>query len=82
MQQFTGIPTYYTQMGAITDSYHIAFGFYFPLILGAVQVIAALLSICYLHKIKRRKMVLSGNFILAICDIGMGVVFLFNDEYI
>lgn len=81
MHQFTGVFACLAQMGFVTSTFNNSFGDYVPFMMGSVQVITALFSITYLYRVKRRKMVLSGNLGMSLCCFGIGIGFVLINSY-
>lgn len=77
MQQMTGVNAIVTQVGGIITKYNPDLGDYTPLIINVVQLFSTLLTIGLLRKVGRRPVINLGNLGLAICNIFIGVVFIF-----
>ena len=77
MQQLTGINAIVTQIGSIMTQHNPSFGYYSPFILNFIQLIATVFAIYAILAFGRRPILLFGNVALAICDIALGVLFLF-----
>lgn len=80
MQQATGINAVVTQIGGIVSKHNPTFGFYTPFIINVIQLTAAILSQFVLRRYGRRPILLSGNYGLGLCDIILGILFLFIDK--
>lgn len=81
MQQLTGVNAYISQMGFVTSAFNVDFGKYVPVIMGAVQFLTALLSMFFLYRFSRKKMILIGNLGTALCCFMIGIPFYFIDTY-
>ena len=81
MHQFTGVFACLAQMGFVTSTFNNSFGDYVPFMMGSVQVVTALFSITYLYRVKRRKMVLTGNLGMSLCCFGIGTGFVLINSY-
>ena len=81
MQQLTGVNAIVTQIGGIVSKHNAHFGFYLPLIINFVQFAATFGAITSLKLFGRKTILLAGNFGLGICDILLGILFIFIDKY-
>jgi SP family arabinose:H+ symporter-like MFS transporter/SP family xylose:H+ symportor-like MFS transporter len=81
MQQLTGVNAYISQMGLITSAFNIGFGNYVPAIMGFVQWFSALISMYYLYRFQRRKMLLIGNLGTSLCSYIIGITFFFIQTF-
>jgi len=77
MQQMTGVNAIVTQVGAIIQKYNQDLGNYTPLIINIVQLISTILTIGLLRKFGRRPVINLGNLGLGICNIFIGIAFIF-----
>ena len=77
MQQLTGINAIVTQIGGIVSKHNPDFGYYLPLIINFVQFAATFGAITALNLFGRKAILLFGNIGLGICDIILGILFLF-----
>jgi hypothetical protein len=77
MQQLTGVNAYIAQMGFVTHNFNSIFGRYAPAIMGVAQFFAALISMYYLYRIDRKKMIFVGNLGMCLMNYAMGIAFLF-----
>ncbi len=81
MQQFTGVNAYISQMAFIAGKLSTDdFIHYVSMIMCIVQFFSAIFAVYFLYKIDRRKMILIGNGIMGICNIIMGVLFLYAED--
>lgn len=78
MQQLSGINMIVTEIGSIISEFNENLAIYSPLFSNFIQLIATAFSILLLTKLGRRCLILTGNLGLALCDIGMGILFLLN----
>ena len=81
MQQLTGINAFVSQMGYVVTVYNVGFGEFVPVIMGIVQFIAAIYSMSCLQNTRRRTMILIGNLGMAICSLGIGIIFFFLQTF-
>jgi SP family galactose:H+ symporter-like MFS transporter len=81
MQQSTGINAIVTQIGGIVSSHNPEFGYYTPLVINIVQFLGTLAAISLLNSFGRKPILLFGNFGLGICDVVIGVLFLFIGKF-
>lgn len=77
MQQLTGINAFVSQMGGVASAYQIYFGLFVPAIMAAVHVMGALYSMTCLTRAKRKTMILTGNILMGICSLGIGILFIY-----
>ena len=77
MQQLTGIHAFISQMGSVVTAYQINFGLFVPAIMAGVHVMGALYSMTCLTRTKRKTMILTGNILMGICSLGIGILFIF-----
>lgn len=78
MQQLTGINAIVTEASTIVKNIIPGLAEYTPIILNVVQVIATLCTVFVLTRVGRKPMVLFGNLGLAIIDIIIGILFVFE----
>lgn len=81
MQQLTGINAIVTQIGGIVSQHNADFGYYLPLIINFVQFAATFGAITALNLFGRKTILLAGNFGLGICDIILGVLFIYISRF-
>ena len=81
MQQLTGINAIVTQIGGIVSKHNADFGYYLPLIINFVQFAATFGAITALNLFGRKTILLAGNFGLGICDIILGVLFIYISKF-
>jgi hypothetical protein len=81
MQQLTGINAIVTQIGGIVSKHNADFGYYLPLIINFVQFAATFGAITALNLFGRKTILLAGNFGLGICDIILGVLFIYINNF-
>jgi len=77
MHQMTGANAIVTQVGSIVKKYDPKLGFYTPLAINIVQLVGTISAITILKKVGRRTALLFGNFGLGVCDVLLGIVFIF-----
>jgi SP family sugar:H+ symporter-like MFS transporter len=77
MQQMTGVNAIVTQVGAIITKYNQDLGDYTPLIINIVQLICTSLAIGLLRKVGRRPVINFGNLGLGVCNVLIGITFIF-----
>lgn len=77
----TGVNAIVTQVGGIITQYNQDLGDYTPLIINVVQLFSTILTIGLLAKVGRRPVINLGNLGLAICNILIGVVFIFISSW-
>jgi hypothetical protein len=77
MQQMTGVNAIVTQVGTIITKYNKDLGDYTPLIINIVQLICTSLAIGLLRKVGRRPVINLGNLGLGICNVLIGIAFIF-----
>jgi len=80
MQQSTGINAIVTQIGGIVSKHNSSFGYYTPLIINIIQFFATVGSLYLLKNFGRKPILLTGNFGMGICDILIGILFLYIDK--
>ncbi len=81
MQQLTGINAIVTQIGGIVSKHNADFGYYLPLIINFVQFAATFGAITALNLFGRKTILLAGNIGLGICDILLGILFVFINKF-
>jgi SP family sugar:H+ symporter-like MFS transporter len=81
MQQLTGINAIVTQIGGIVQKHNADFGYYLPLIINFVQFAATFGAITALRMFGRKPILLFGNIGLGICDIILGILFIFIGSF-
>lgn len=81
MQQLTGINAIVTQIGGIVQKHNADFGYYLPLIINFVQFAATFGAISALKMFGRKPILLFGNIGLGICDIILGILFIFIGSF-
>ncbi len=68
-------------MGGVTSAYQIYFGQFVPVVMAVVHVLGALYSMTCLTRAKRKTMILTGNILMGFCSLGIGIVFLYINEF-
>lgn len=81
MQQLTGINAIVTSASNIVAGTISGLQNDVPLIINAVQLVATILTVFVLTRVGRRPLTLFGNLGLAIIDLAIGVLFVFEDEW-
>lgn len=81
MHQLTGVNAYISQMGFVTAAFNNKFGEFVPFLMGAVQVITAIYALIFLKRVNRRTLVLVGNFGMSVCCIGIGISYVFINNF-
>jgi hypothetical protein len=81
MQQLTGINAIVTSASTIVRGVIPNLANDVPLIINAVQLIATILTVFVLTKVGRRPLTLFGNLGLAITDIAIGILFVFQHDW-
>jgi hypothetical protein len=81
MQQLTGINAIVTSASTIVSSVIPNLQNDVPLIINAVQLVATIVPIFMLTKVGRKPLTLFGNLGLAVIDIALGILFVFQDDW-
>lgn len=79
MQQLTGINAIVTSASTIVQQIIPSLANDVPLIINAVQLVATFLCVFVLTRVGRKPLTLFGNLGLALTDIAIGILFVFND---
>lgn len=79
MQQLTGINAIVTSAGVIVQKIIPGLANDVPLIINSVQLVATIGTIFILTKVGRKPLTLFGNLGLALTDIAIGILFIFDD---
>jgi hypothetical protein len=65
----------------MVEEHNQNFGYYTPLIINSMQILANFAAIAVLNSFGRRTVILAGNFTIGIFNIIMGVLFFYINQY-
>ena len=75
----TGVGVIFTQSQFIVEAILPSLARYIPIILVGIQTLATFSTVFILYKFGRKYLMLIGNGIIGVIDIGIGLLFYFSD---